>query len=268
MGGRTLVMGILNVTPDSFSDGGKFPDAAAAVEHGRRLLADGADIVDVGGESSRPGAAPVPEEEELRRVVPVVEGLAREKGAVISVDTCKARVAEEAVAAGAAIINDISALRSDPRMAEVAARTGAGVVLMHMKGTPKDMQENPAYGDVVGEIAAFLAGRGEAARRAGVSGEAIAYDPGIGFGKTPAHNLELVRRLAEFRGLGGPILVGPSRKSFIGAVLDLPPAGRLEGTAAVVALAVAGGADVVRVHDVREMVRVAKVADAIVRGLA
>lgn len=268
MGVRTLVMGILNVTPDSFSDGGKFPNADAAVQHGRRLMAEGADIVDVGGESSRPGAAPVPEDEELRRVIPVVEKLAREAGAVVSVDTCKARVAEEAVAAGAAIINDISALRSDPRMAEVAARTGAGVVLMHMKGTPKDMQENPAYGDVVGEIAAFLAGRGEAARRAGVSGEAIAYDPGIGFGKTPAHNLELVRRLAEFRGLGGPILVGPSRKSFIGAVLDLPAAGRLEGTAAVVALAVAGGADVVRVHDVREMVRVAKVADAIVRGLA
>jgi dihydropteroate synthase len=261
-------MGILNVTPDSFSDGGKFADTGAAVAQGLRLLAEGADIVDVGGESSRPGASPVPEEEELRRVVPVVRALAREKGAVISVDTVKARVASEAMAAGASVINDISALRADPRMAEVAARTGAGVVLMHMKGTPRDMQDNPSYADVVGEIASFLAGRGEAARQAGIPAEAVAYDPGIGFGKTPAHNLEIIRRLAELRGLDGPLVVGPSRKSFIGAVLDLPPAERLEGTAAAAALAVAGGASVVRVHDVGAMVRVVKVADAIVRGSA
>ena len=266
-GVRTLVMGILNVTPDSFSDGGRFADPAAAVAQGRALLAAGADLLDVGGESSRPGAQPVSVEEELRRVIPVVEILVRETGAVVSVDTTKARVAEEAVAAGAEIVNDVSAFRFDPRLAEVAARTGAGLVLMHMRGTPADMQREPVYADVVAEIAAFLRERGEAARRAGVRESALVYDPGIGFGKTLEHSLAILRRLPEFAALGRPLLVGPSRKAFIGTLLDgLPPGQRLEGTAAAVALAIAGGAALVRVHDVKEMGRVARVADAIARG--
>ncbi len=264
-GARTLIMGILNVTPDSFSDGGKFIDENAAVQRGKRMLADGADIIDVGGESSRPGSDPVPEEAELRRVIPVIERLSSETDAVISVDTTKARVADEAVRAGASIINDISAMRFDPAMAGVAAKTGAGLVLMHMLGTPKEMQVNPSYKDVVREIREFLDARGKAARDAGVAWEAIVYDPGIGFGKTVEHNLLLLKRLSEFKPLMRPMLVGPSRKSFIGAVLDLPVEERLEGTAAAVALAVANGADLVRVHDVKEMARVAKVADAVVR---
>ena len=264
-GARTLIMGILNVTPDSFSDGGKFLDGNAAVQRGKRMLAEGADIIDVGGESSRPGSDPVPEEAELRRVIPVIERLSSETDAVISVDTTKARVADEAVQAGASIINDISALRFDDGMAGVAAKTGAGLVLMHMLGTPKEMQSNPSYKDVVKEIREFLDARGKAVRDAGVAWEAIVYDPGIGFGKTVEHNLLLLKRLAEFKPLMRPLLVGPSRKSFIGAVLDLPVEERLEGTAAAVALAVANGADLVRVHDVKEMARVAKVADAVVR---
>lgn len=263
-GGRTLVMGILNVTPDSFSDGGRFLDADAAVRHGLAMLAEGADLLDVGGESTRPGSEAVPMDEELRRVVPVVARLVKEAGAVVSVDTSKARVAEEAVAAGAEIVNDVSALRADARMGEVVARAGAGVVLMHMQGTPRDMQRAPAYADVAAEIAAFLRARGQAAYQAGVLDEAIVYDPGIGFGKTAAHNLEILRRLPELAVLGRPLLVGPSRKSFIGKVLgDLPPEERLEGTAAAVALAIVGGASIVRVHDVKAMSRVARVADAI-----
>lgn len=266
-GKRTLIMGVLNVTPDSFSDGGKFLDLDAAVARGKRMLAEGADIVDVGGESSRPGATPVPEEEELRRVVPVIARLCSEAGPVVSVDTTKARVAREAIAAGARIINDISAFRADGGMAGLAAETGAGVVLMHMRGTPADMQRDPRYDDVVGEVAEFLRERGSAAVRAGIAAERIVYDPGIGFGKNVEHNLEIVRRLPELRALGRPLLVGPSRKSFIGKVLgDLPVEERLEGTAAAVALAVAGGAAIIRVHDVREMVRVARVSDAVCRA--
>ncbi len=266
LGGRTLVMGILNVTPDSFSDGGRHFDPGAAVEQAKRMLADGADLIDVGGESTRPGAEPVPVEEELRRVVPVVERVAKLPGACVSIDTMKARVAEEALAAGAQIINDVSALRSDPRMADVAARSGAGVILMHMRGTPKTMQERFVYADVVTEVMAELRQRGQEAYIAGVLDEAIVYDPGIGFAKGYAHNLELMRRLAELRALGRPLLVGPSRKSFVGKALgDLPVADRLEGTAAAVALAVAGGAAIVRVHDVREMARVVRVADAVTR---
>jgi len=267
VGTRTLVMGILNVTPDSFSDGGRFRDLEAAVAHGKRMIADGADLIDVGGESSRPGSCPVPVEEELSRVIPVVDRLVKEAGAVVSIDTTKARVAAEAVAAGAVVVNDISALRFDPRMADVVAHTKAGIVLMHMQGDPKTMQADPRYGDVVGEIAAFLRDRGAAAMKAGVRAEGIVYDPGIGFGKTVDHNLEILRRLPEFASLDRPILVGPSRKAFIGKVLgDLPAADRLEGTAAAVALAVAGGAAIVRVHDVMEMVRVARMAEAVARG--
>lgn len=266
VGQRTLLMGILNVTPDSFSDGGQFSNPDAAVTHGRRMLEDGADILDIGGESTRPGAPPVPVEEELKRVVPVIERLHRETGALLSVDTTKARVAEEALVAGAAIINDISALRFDPRMADLAARTGAGLVLMHMQGTPADMQRDPQYTEVISDILAFLRERGQTALVAGVLDEALVYDPGLGFGKTVAHNLEILRRLGEFSALGRPLLVGPSRKSFLGKVLGgLPPADRLEGTSAAVALAVAGGAAIVRIHDVNEISRVARMADAVVR---
>jgi dihydropteroate synthase len=266
-GASTLIMGILNVTPDSFSDGGRFFDPGAAVAHGKKMAEEGADIIDVGGESTRPGSDPVPEEQEIARVVPVVARLARETAAIISVDTTKARVAEEAVAAGAAIINDVSALGFDPRMAQVASSAGAGVVLMHMLGRPKDMQGNPVYSDLIGEISVFLAGACRAAVRAGVREDAIVCDPGIGFGKTAAHNLEILRRLGDFGALGRPILVGPSRKSFIGTTLGgLPADERLEGTAAAVALAIAGGAAIVRVHDVMAMKRVARLADAVLNA--
>lgn len=266
LGARTLIMGILNVTPDSFSDGGTFLDPAAAVAEGKRMLAEGADLLDIGGESSRPGARPVPVEEELRRVVPVVDRLFRDTGALISVDTTKARVAEEAIAAGAAVVNDISALRADARMGDLACRSGVGLILMHMQGTPQTMQEAPAYGDVVRDVLAFLRERGQAAFIAGVLDTAIVYDPGIGFGKTYEHNLELLRRLPEFRGLGRPVLVGPSRKAFVGKATGVSdPRDRLEGTAAAVTLAIAGGAAIVRVHDVAAMARVTRLADAVTR---
>lgn len=263
LGAKTLIMGILNVTPDSFSDAGQFLDEDDAVARGKQMLADGADILDIGGESSRPGSAPVSEEEELRRVIPVIDRLKDQTGALISVDTTKSRVAIEAMDAGACIINDISAMRFDAGMPGVAARMEAGVVLMHMKGTPADMQKKPVYKDLLAEVAEFLSGRGKAARDAGVPEEAIVYDPGIGFGKTVQHNLNLLNRLGELKEvLRRPILSGPSRKSFIGAVLDLPVEERLEGTAAAVALSIVRGASIVRVHDVREMARVVKMTDA------
>jgi dihydropteroate synthase len=264
LGSKTLVMGILNVTPDSFSDAGKFFDEDDAVNRGRQMLADGADILDIGGESSRPGSAPVSEEEELRRVIPVIDRLKDEAGALISVDTTKSHVAIEAMDAGASIINDISAMRFDAGMAGVAARLGAGVVLMHMQGTPADMQKAPSYSDVLAEVAGFLVERGGAARAAGVHPESIVYDPGIGFGKTVQHNLQLLNRLDGLRDiLKRPILSGPSRKSFIGAVLDIPVEERLMGTAGAVAMSIIRGASIIRVHDVREMVQVAKMVDAI-----
>jgi len=265
---KTLVMGILNITPDSFSDAGQFFDEEEAITRGKQMLADGADILDIGGESSRPGSAPVSEAEELRRVIPVIDRLQGETGAVISVDTTKARVAGEAMEAGASIINDISAMRFDPKMAGTMARTEAGIVLMHMKGTPADMQKDPVYGDLLAEVAGFLSERGQFARQAGVPEGAIVYDPGIGFGKTVRHNLELVNRLGELKTrLGRPMLSGPSRKSFIGAVLNLPVEERLEGTGAAVALSIVRGASIIRVHDVREMARVAKMADTILRAV-
>jgi len=263
-GRRTYIMGILNVTPDSFSDGGKFSDPGAAIGHARQMAAEGADIIDVGGESTRPGAAPVSEREEIGRVVPVIKALARERLAV-SIDTRKARVAQAALEAGARLVNDVSGLRFDKNMAGVVARHKVPVCLMHMKGTPKTMQKNPVYSDLIGEIIASLAGSLAIAKNAGILLEKIIVDPGLGFGKTAAGNLEIVRRLREFRALGRPVLVGPSRKSAIGAVLDLPPEERVEGTAALVALAIANGADLVRVHDVKEMFRVARMTDAIVR---
>ncbi len=264
-GRRTYIMGILNVTPDSFSDGGKFSDPAAALEHGRQMAAAGADIIDVGGESTRPGAAPVGAAEEIRRVVPVIKALAKDRRLIVSVDTRKAAVARAALAAGARLVNDVSGLRFDKQMAGVVARHRVPVCLMHMKGTPKTMQKNPVYSDLIGEIIDSLAGSLAIANNAGILLEKIIVDPGLGFGKTAAGNLEIVRRLKEFKMLGRPLLVGPSRKSAIGAVLDLPPGERVEGTAALAALAIAGGADFIRVHDVKELFRVARMTDAIVR---
>jgi dihydropteroate synthase len=265
---RALIMGVLNVTPDSFSDGGKFHDVDRAVTHAREMAEAGADIIDVGGESTRPGAAPVSVEEELRRVVPVVERL---RDLVVSVDTMKAEVAEKVLVAGARIVNDVSALRFDPAMVEVVRDTGAGVVLMHMQGTPQTMQEKPHYEDVVGEVRSFLAKRVAFAEARGLKKTQIAVDPGIGFGKTVEDNLRLLAQLGEFSSLGYPLLVGTSRKSFIGKVLgplESKPAereadGRLWGTAATVAWAVAQGARILRVHDVAEMSDVVRMVEAV-----
>jgi dihydropteroate synthase len=260
------IMGILNVTPDSFSDGARFFDVQKAVAHARAMAADGATIIDIGGESTRPGAEAVSADEELRRVMPVIERL-RHDGLILSVDTCKAAVARAALEAGVHIVNDVTALAADPEMAATVAEFGAGVVLMHMQGTPRTMQINPTYGDVIGDIANFFERHVAQSLRAGISDAQIVLDPGIGFGKTVAHNLEILRRLGEFRMLGRPILVGPSRKSFIHEVLGGDPDDRLEGTAAAVAAAVLGGAAIVRVHDVRAMWRVAHMSEAIYRTI-
>ncbi|MDH7600686.1 MAG: dihydropteroate synthase [Armatimonadota bacterium] len=266
IGKRTLIMGILNVTPDSFSDGGRFIDPKAAVEHALQMVEDGADIIDIGGESTRPGSDPVPTEEEIKRVVPVIEVLARRTNAAISIDTYKSDVARAALDAGACIVNDISAGLFDPRMPALAAERKCPVVLMHIKGTPKDMQQNPSYEDLMGEICSYLYQRIRAFADAGLDERLLMIDPGFGFGKTVHHNLELLRRLRELKSIGRPIVVGTSRKSTIGKVLgDLPVEERLEGTAATVAIAVANGADIVRVHDVKEMARVARMTDAVVR---
>ncbi len=256
------LMGVVNVTPDSFSDGGLYLDPEAAIRHGEGLALAGARILDVGGESTRPGAEEVGLEEELRRVEPVVAGLAGEE-ATISVDTSKAAVAAAALAAGAEIVNDVTALRGDPEMAALCADRGATVVLMHMLGSPRTMQENPVYEDVVGEVKAFLAARIEVAVAAGVAEERIWLDPGIGFGKTAEHNLELLRRLAELRELGRPLVIGTSRKSFIGRVDGSEADERLGGTIASSVLAAAEGADVLRVHDVAEVAQAMAVAAAI-----
>jgi dihydropteroate synthase len=266
LGRRTLIMGILNVTPDSFSDGGLFVEAEAAVEYAEGMVSEGADIIDIGGESSRPGADSVPAEAEMDRVLPVIEKLAKTTEIPISIDTYKSSVARHALDMGACVVNDISALRADPDMASVIAEAGVPVVLMHMKGTPKDMQLDPHYDSLICEIISFLRARIQAAVDAGISPSQIIIDPGIGFGKTVAHNLEIIRRLRQFKSLGKPILIGTSRKSFIGKVLALPVDDRLEGTAATVATAIANGADIVRVHDVREMARVVRMTDAIVRS--
>jgi dihydropteroate synthase len=266
LGERTLVMGIVNVTPDSFSDGGMFDDADAAVKHGVRLLEEGADVLDVGGESTRPGSDPVDAAEERRRVLPVVEGLRREAPeAMLSVDTRKAAVAADALDAGADVVNDIGA-GADPAMFDVVAGAGAGIVLMHMKGEPKTMQVDPTYDDVVGEVRSFLAERIQAAVRAGVGFERLCVDPGIGFGKTLAHNLELLRAIGTFRDLGVPVLAGMSRKRFVGELSGaLDPADRLEGTLGAVAWCASRGVDLVRVHDVASVVRLLRVVDTIAR---
>jgi dihydropteroate synthase len=265
-GERTLVMGVLNVTPDSFSDGGRFFGPVLATRHAVQMVADGADIVDVGGESTRPGSDAVPAAEEMRRVLPVIERLVEEiPGVPISIDTRKPEVAAAALEAGASIVNDVSAGRS-PGMFDVVRGAGAAMVLMHMKGEPKTMQEQPRYEDVVGEVRGFLHERVEAAGFAGIDAARMAVDPGIGFGKDLQHNLVLMRHLDALLDLGRPVLVGPSRKRFIGALLDLPESERVEGTAGAVAWLVARGAHVVRVHDVKEMVRVVRVVDAIARA--
>jgi dihydropteroate synthase len=282
LAGRALVMGIVNVTPDSFSDGGRTIDPAAAIAHARRLITEGAEIVDLGAESTRPGASPVPAEEQLRRLMPVVEALAAD-GACISVDTASAAVARRALQAGASIVNDVTAL-GDPEMGRVVAETGAGLVLMHMRGTPRTMQHDPRYGDAAREVADWLGARVESARRAGVEAERVALDPGIGFGKTPRHNFELLARLEELEALGRPVVVGVSRKSFLGKQggageaaagvtdpaadaaaqapsPDLPPDQRLEGGLAATAVAVFLGAHVVRTHDVAATARAVRIAE-------
>ncbi len=266
---RTLVMGVLNVTPDSFSDGGQFDTTGQAIEHAEQMLADGADIIDIGGESTRPGSEPVTVEEELRRVVPVIKQLARRPEAIISIDTTKSEVARAALDAGACIVNDISALRFDFHIADEAARTGAGLILMHSRGTPATMQRLPPAPDIFADISVSLRRSLAMAERRGVARAAIVLDPGIGFGKTVAQNVELIahfdRLLRAFPYM--PWLVGTSRKSFIGQLLaDVPAAERLHGTMATVTAAILQGASIVRVHDVRAAVETARVADAIKRA--
>jgi len=255
------LMGVVNVTPDSFSDGGLFLDAEAAIAHGRELAEQGAEILDIGGESTRPGAEEVSAEEELARVEPVVRGLAA--AATVSIDTSKLSVAEAALGAGASIVNDVTALRHDPEIGGLCAERGAGLILMHMQGDPRTMQANPVYDDVVDDVKAFLAERLRAAVDAGVEEERVWLDPGIGFGKTLEHNLELLRRLGELRELGRPLVVGASRKSFIGKVDGSDVTDRIGGSVASSVLAAAEGADVLRVHDVAETRQALTVADAV-----
>jgi dihydropteroate synthase len=261
---RSLVMGIVNVTPDSFSDGGRFLEPGPAIAHARALLAVGADLLDLGAESTRPGSTPVPAEEQWRRLAPVIEGLAREApGACLSVDTSSAEVARLALEAGASVVNDVTALE-DPATAGWVAMSGAGVVLMHMRGTPATMQERPEYADVVAEVGAFLSARRAQAVAAGIADEVIALDPGIGFGKTARHSLALLAGLDALAGLGRPVLVGLSRKSFIGQTLGgLPVDQRLEGGLAAAAIATLLGARIVRTHDVAATARAVRMADAL-----
>ena len=264
---RTCIMGVLNVTPDSFSDGGLHFDSGKAVAHALQLVENGADILDIGGESSRPGSDPVPLDEEIRRTIPVIESIAKLVSVPISIDTCKADVALRALSAGASIINDISGLRFDPNIATVAASNGAPVVIMHIKGTPKSMQSAPVYEALIPEIMDYMRTSIRIALDAGINEDAIVVDPGIGFGKTFDHNLQILKKLNEFTALEKPIAIGVSRKAFLGKILDgAAPSERIEGTAAAVAVAIMNGANIVRVHDVKEVVKVAKVADAIKKG--
>jgi dihydropteroate synthase len=267
LGERTLVMGIINVTPDSFADGGLRFDPSRAIDDGWRMLEDGADILDIGGESTRPGAEPLDADDELRRVLPVVEALGSR--AVVSVDTYKAAVAREAVAHGAAIINDISALRYDPALGSVAAESGAAVVLMHNRGRSRDMYKEAEYEDVAAEITAELTIAIAAAENAGIRREAIILDPGLGFAKQARHSYAALACLGQLSSLDRPVLSGPSRKSFLKAALgDVPPSEREWGTAAAVTASVLFGAHIVRVHGVREMVQVVRVADAVMAAAA
>jgi dihydropteroate synthase len=267
LGNKTLIMGILNVTPDSFSDGGLFYSQQKAVEHGLQMAAQGADIIDIGGESTRPGAMSVTASVELKRVLPVIESLVKQVKVPISIDTKKAQVARQAIAAGAEIVNDISALNGDKKMAKTIKETGAAVVLMHMRGTPQNMQKgNLVYADIMGEIIAYLKKSSEKAAKAGIEKDCLVIDPGIGFGKTPEDNYKIIKNLSELKGLGMPVMVGTSRKSFIGKLADGEPRQRLEGTAATVAAAIMNGCHIVRVHDVAAMKKVAAITDAIVHA--
>ncbi len=263
LSGGTLIMGVLNVTPDSFSDGGEYLAPDVAIVRAKQLQDQGADIIDIGGESSRPGSERISAQQELDRVLPVLEVLTKELEVPVSIDTYRTAVAEPALAAGVAMINDISALRFDADMAALAAEYGVPLVLMHMQGEPKTMQEHPTYDDVVAEIREFLENQVSVALAAGVQKEAIVVDPGIGFGKRVRDNYEILRRLREFLSLEVPLLVGPSRKAFIGAVTGLGPGERLEGTLAAVTACVLNGAHIVRVHDVTQAKRAVMVADAI-----
>jgi dihydropteroate synthase len=261
---KTYTMGILNVTPDSFSDGGLYFDKSAAIKRAIQMVEDGADIIDIGGESTRPGSEPVTIEEELRRTIPVIEELAKEVKVPISIDTYKSEVAKRALDAGASMVNDISGLRFDPEMPVVVSENKVPVVIMHIKGRPRDMQQNPVYEALIPEIMDYLREGIKIARQTGISEDKIIIDPGIGFGKTFDHNLGIIKHLHEFRFLEKPILIGLSRKAFIGKILgDVPYTERPEGTAAAVAISIINGANIIRVHDVKEMVKVAKIADAI-----
>lgn len=254
------------MTPDSFSDGGLFFDRRVAIERAFKMIEEGADIIDIGGESTRPGSESITIDEELRRTIPVIEVVTRECNIPISIDTCKSEVAKRVLDAGASMVNDISGLRFDPEMSKVVSEYKVPVVIMHIKGTPRNMQVNPVYEALVPEIMDYLREGIRIAIKAGIAEDKIIIDPGIGFGKTFDHNLEIIKNLYEFTFLEKPILIGTSRKAFIGKILgDVPVTERLEGTAAAIALSIVNGANIVRVHDVKEMVRVAKVADAIKR---
>ncbi|MDW8310794.1 MAG: dihydropteroate synthase, partial [Verrucomicrobiales bacterium] len=258
-----LVMGVVNVTPDSFFDGGRYLDTGAAVEHALELVAQGADLLDIGGESTRPGATPVPEAEELRRVLPVIERLAGQVRVPLAIDTMKPAVAQAALAAGASIVNDVAANRTEPAMWQTVAAFGAGYVCMHMQGTPQTMQLQPRYEDVVGEVEAFFRERLERLRTHGIAHEQVVLDVGLGFGKTVEHNLQLLAGLRRFTRCNRPLLVGASRKSFIGAVLSADVGARLPGSLACAAWAVAAGAQIIRAHDVAETVHVVRMTEAI-----
>jgi len=259
-------MGILNVTPDSFADGGLYFDKSSAIERAYQIVEEGADLIDIGGESTRPGSEPISIKEELIRTIPLIEAISKKIKVPISIDTYKSEVAKVALDAGASMVNDISGLRFDPRMPDVVSEYKVPVVIMHIKGKPQDMQQNPVYDALIPEIIDYFRMGIKIATGAGISEDKIIIDPGIGFGKTFAHNLEIINNLYEFTLLEKPILIGPSRKAFIGKILgDVPATERLEGTAAAVSISIINGANVVRVHDVKEMVKVAKVADAVKR---
>ncbi|MEK7332384.1 MAG: dihydropteroate synthase [Nitrospirota bacterium] len=260
-------MGILNVTPDSFSEGGQYFDKSLAIKRAYEMVEEGADIIDIGGESTRPGSEPVPLEEELRRTIPVIEAIVKNIKVPISIDTYKADVAKRALDAGASMVNDISGLRFDPEMPKVVSQYKVPVVITHIKGNPKTMQKEPVYEALIPEIMDYLRTSIRLAVKFGIDEDKIIIDPGIGFGKTFDHNLEIIKNLNEFTLLEKPLLIGPSRKAFIGKILgDVPASERLEGTAAAVAISILNGANIIRVHDVKEMKKVALVADAVKRG--
>ena len=263
----TLIMGILNVTPDSFSDGGMYYDVTQAIEFALQMEEEGADIIDVGGESTRPGAKTVELQKECDRILPVIEGIRTKSDILISIDTYKSEVARQSIATGAGMVNDISGMTFDPNMVDIIKESGLPVVIMHIKGTPKNMQKNPYYEDLMQELTEYFEERKKFARAKGILDQQIIFDPGIGFGKRPQDNFQLLRELKKIVDMGFPVLIGPSKKSFIGLTLNLPVDQRLEGTAAAVTTGILKGARIVRVHDVKEMKRVALITDAI-RGIA